>query len=183
MFKHDPEFEANEQKYQAVKKEIIGDESSGSGSGSDGDDSGDDESEEEEEKGIFSFLSKIKYLYLTNPHFFMVTKGEDAIVDETETNLIALRRTIYLTIQSSLDHNECAHKMMKMQMKPGQEPELCHMILDCCAQQRTYEKFFGLLAQVLTPYFPFMICVLTFFFSHKLFSEVLSDKQSLHSTF
>jgi hypothetical protein len=28
----------------------------------------------------------------------------------------------------------------------GQEVELCHMILDCCAQQRTYEKFFGLLA-------------------------------------
>jgi hypothetical protein len=26
--------------------------------------------------------------------------------------------------------------------------ELCNMILDCCAQQRTYEKFFGLLAQV-----------------------------------
>ncbi|GAA6068945.1 pre-mRNA-splicing factor CWC22 homolog, partial [Tachysurus ichikawai] len=24
--------------------------------------------------------------------------------------------------------------------------ELCNMILDCCAQQRTYEKFFGLLA-------------------------------------
>lgn len=23
------------------------------------------------------------------------------------------------------------------------------MILDCCAQQRTYEKFFGLLAQVI----------------------------------
>ncbi|KTG04320.1 hypothetical protein cypCar_00013887 [Cyprinus carpio] len=26
------------------------------------------------------------------------------------------------------------------------EKELCNMILDCCAQQRTYEKFFGLLA-------------------------------------
>lgn len=73
---------------------------------------------------------------------------DGAIVDETETNLVALRRTIYLTVQSSLDHNECAHKMMKMQLKPGQEIELCHMILDCCAQQRTYEKFFGLLAQV-----------------------------------
>ena len=78
----------------------------------------------------------------------MILEDEGAIVDETETNLTALRRTIYLTVQSSLDHNECAHKMMKMQMKPGQETELCHMILDCCAQQRTYEKFFGLLAQV-----------------------------------
>ena len=77
------------------------------------------------------------------------SEEEGAIIDETETNLTALRRTIYLTVQSSLDHNECAHKMMKLQLKPGQESEICHMILDCCAQQRTYEKFFGLLAQVL----------------------------------
>jgi len=43
------------------------------------------------------------------------------IVDSTETNLMALRRTIYLTIQSSLDFEECAHKLIKMQLKPGQE--------------------------------------------------------------
>lgn len=99
-------------------------------------------------KVIISSLSS--NIFALNLTLVSTATGEDAIVDETETNLIALRRTIYLTIQSSLDHNECAHKMMKMQMKPGQEPELCHMILDCCAQQRTYEKFFGLLAQVLT---------------------------------
>ena len=34
-----------------------------------------------------------------------------------------------------------------MQLKPGLETELCHMILDCCTQQRTYQKFFALLAQ------------------------------------
>lgn len=43
------------------------------------------------------------------------------IQDETETNLTALRRTVYLTVQSSLDFEECAHKMMKMEIKPGQE--------------------------------------------------------------
>lgn len=69
------------------------------------------------------------------------------IIDQTETNLVALRRTIYLTIHSSLDYEECAHKLMKMELKPGQEMELCHMFLDCCAEQRTYEKFYGLLAQ------------------------------------
>lgn len=74
------------------------------------------------------------------------TKG-DVIIDQTETNLVALRRTIYLTIHSSLDYEECAHKLMKMELKPGQEMELCHMFLDCCAEQRTYEKFYGLLAQ------------------------------------
>jgi pre-mRNA-splicing factor CWC22 len=69
------------------------------------------------------------------------------IIDETETNLVALRRTIYLTIQSSLDFQECAHKLLRMQLKPQQQAELCQMILDACAQQRTYERFFGLLAQ------------------------------------
>ncbi len=79
--------------------------------------------------------------------FFGADKS-NVIRDETETNLVAFRRTIYLTINSSLDYEECAHKLLKMQMKPGQELELCHMFLDCCAQQRTYEKFYGLLAQV-----------------------------------
>ena len=69
------------------------------------------------------------------------------ILDQTETNIIALRRTIYLTIQSSLDFEETVHKLMKLNLKPGHEPELCHMVIDCCAQQRTYEKFFGLTAQ------------------------------------
>ena len=69
------------------------------------------------------------------------------IIDQTETNMIALRRTIYLTIQSSLDFEETVHKLMKLNLKAGHEIELCHMVLDCCAQQRTYEKFFGLLAQ------------------------------------
>merc|ERR1719419_1198101 len=69
------------------------------------------------------------------------------IVDATETNLISLRRTIYLTIQSALDFEEAVHKLLKLNIKPGQEAELCHMIIDCCAQQRTYEKFFGLMGQ------------------------------------
>ena len=73
--------------------------------------------------------------------------GAGPIIDATDTNLISLRRTIYLTIQSALDFEEAVHKLLKLQIKPGQEQELCHMIIDCCAQQRTYEKFFGLMGQ------------------------------------
>lgn len=80
--------------------------------------------------------------------YFYFTGANNVIIDNTETNLVAFRRTVYLTINSSLDYEECAHKLLKMQLKPGQEMELCHMFLDCCAQQRTYEKFFGLLAEV-----------------------------------
>ncbi|XP_072031453.1 uncharacterized protein [Amphiura filiformis] len=125
VFKNDPDYLENEEKYKAIKKEILDEDSDDSDSdGESGEATSSQESDEEKEEA---------------------EKME--IIDQTETNLVALRRTIYLTIQSSLDFEECAHKMLKMEFKPGQEREVCMMILDCCAQQRTYEKFFGLLAQ------------------------------------
>ena len=66
---------------------------------------------------------------------------KEKIVDATETNLISLRRTIYLTIQSALDFEEAVHKLLKLNIKPGQEMEMCHMLIDCCAQQRSVEPF------------------------------------------
>ena len=130
VFKLDPDYEANETKYEAIKKKLLDDEESGSddsdagSSGSDSDSEGDDKSDGAGEEDTSA-----------------------PIIDQTETNMIALRRTIYLTIQSSLDFEETVHKLMKLNLKAGHETELCHMVLDCCAQQRTYEKFFGLLAQ------------------------------------
>jgi pre-mRNA-splicing factor CWC22 len=79
VFKHDPEFEANEEKYDSVKKQLLGEES-GSGSSS-------SEGSDEDESGSGS-----------------ESENEDTsapIIDHTETNLIALRRVIYLTIQVS----------------------------------------------------------------------------------
>jgi pre-mRNA-splicing factor CWC22 len=70
-----------------------------------------------------------------------------AITDNTETNLINLRRTIYLSIMSSVDFEECAHKLLKMQLPEGKEMELCTMLLECCSQERTYLRFYGLLGQ------------------------------------
>ena len=43
------------------------------------------------------------------------------IKDMTETNITQLRHTIYLTIMSSITFDECAHKLLKMTIKPGQE--------------------------------------------------------------
>merc|ERR1712156_106414 len=125
VFKLDDAYEENEEKYQAIKKELLGEDSSDENEdGSSGEsDSSDSEKDEKDED------------------------TSAPIIDQTETNMIALRRTIYLTIQSSLDFEETVHKLMKLNLKPGHEPELCHMIVDCCAQQRTYEKFFGLTAQ------------------------------------
>nr|XP_018897205.1 PREDICTED: pre-mRNA-splicing factor CWC22 homolog [Bemisia tabaci] len=125
VFKFDPEYEENEKKYENLKKELFGsDDESGEESGSE-DESGSDDSDDSE----------------------AAEEKKQTIIDNTETNLVALRRTIYLTINSSLDFEECAHKLLKMELKPGQEIEMCNMFLDCCAEQRTYEKFYGLLAE------------------------------------
>ncbi|KAM3916250.1 pre-mRNA-splicing factor CWC22 homolog [Leptodactylus fuscus] len=129
VFKMDPNFLENEEKYKTIKKEILdeGDSDSDGEEGGSDDDSDDDEDDENAEEA-----------------------GEDGekitIHDKTEINLVSFRRTIYLAIQSSLDFEECAHKLIKMDFPDSQTKELCNMILDCCAQQRTYEKFFGLLA-------------------------------------
>jgi len=59
---------------------------------------------------------------------------------------VNLRRTIYLTIMSSVDFEECCHKLLKLNIREGQEMELCTMIFECCMQERTYMRFYGLLA-------------------------------------
>ncbi|KAJ6219488.1 hypothetical protein RDWZM_005300 [Blomia tropicalis] len=133
VFKFDPDFQDNEAKYDSIKKEILGDgdsdESSDSSGGSDSDDEDSNDDSDGGDPGPTG------------------TTDSSVIIDNTETNLITLRKTIYLTIQSSLDFEECAHKLLKLEINESQYEEMCNMIVDCCAQQRTYIKFFGLLAQ------------------------------------
>ncbi|GMI78651.1 hypothetical protein like AT1G80930 [Hibiscus trionum] len=127
IFKPDPQFLENEKRYEELKKTILGEESedeegSDAGSGDEEDDEDDDESDDEDEEQM-------------------------KIQDETETNLINLRRTIYLTIMSSVDFEEAGHKLLKIKLEPGQEMELCVMLLECCSQERTYLRYYGLLGQ------------------------------------
>ncbi|TKR72772.1 hypothetical protein L596_020176 [Steinernema carpocapsae] len=75
------------------------------------------------------------------------TSQTQTIIDHTEQHMVAFRRKVYLTMQSSLDFQEAAHKLLKNHCKAGLERELCYMVVDCCAQERTYNRFFGLLAE------------------------------------
>lgn len=65
----------------------------------------------------------------------------------TEAELIAFRKQIYLTIMSSMDFEECGHKLLRLRWPPKFELELCHMIVECCSNEKTYIRFFGLLAE------------------------------------
>ena len=51
VFKHDPDYEENEEKYQSVKREILGEECDEDDDNAD-DDESDESGSEEEEKGI-----------------------------------------------------------------------------------------------------------------------------------
>ncbi|CAI0426287.1 unnamed protein product [Linum tenue] len=131
IFKFDPDYLENEKKYEHLKKNILGEDSEdGEGSDAGSDDDDDDEDEDDEDQSDEEDQEEMMQ-----------------IKDETETNLINLRRTIYLTIMSSVDFEEAGHKLLKIKLEPGQEMELCIMLLECCSQERTYLKYYGLLGQ------------------------------------
>ena len=48
-------------------------------------------------------------------------EDKEGIEDRTETNLVNLRRVIYLTIMNALNYEEAVHKLMKVQINEGQE--------------------------------------------------------------
>ncbi|KAI5302654.1 pre-mRNA-splicing factor cwc22 [Ascosphaera pollenicola] len=122
IFKYDDKYQEHEDAYKKLKAEILGEESGSEyESGSESDESSDEE-EDEEEKQL-------------------------DIKDQSNTDLVNLRRTIYLTIMSSIDFEECVHKLMKVTLPPGMEQELPSMVVECCSQERTYSKFFGLIGE------------------------------------
>ncbi|EED17100.1 cell cycle control protein (Cwf22), putative [Talaromyces stipitatus ATCC 10500] len=120
VFKFDPEWQEHEDAYKKLRAEILG-EGSDYESGDESDESSEDEEAEEE--------------------------NQMEIQDQSNADLVNLRRTIYLTIMSSVDFEECCHKLMKITLPPGKEPELPSMIIECCSQERTYSKFYGLIGE------------------------------------
>ncbi|OJD12195.1 pre-mRNA-splicing factor cwc22 [Emergomyces pasteurianus Ep9510] len=123
IFKYDAEWEEHETAYKKLKAEILGEGSDEE----DGDEDETDESSDEDEEDEKDQQMDIK--------------------DQSNTDLVNLRRTIYLTIMSSIDFEECCHKLMKITLPPGQESELPSMIIECCSQERTYSKFYGLIGE------------------------------------
>ncbi|KAL1645209.1 pre-mRNA-splicing factor cwc22 [Diplodia intermedia] len=122
IFKYDSEWQEHEDAYKQLKAEILGE---AEGSDDDEEYESDESSDEEEEK----------------------KDRELEIKDQTNTDLVNLRRTIYLTIKSSGGFEECCHKLMKINLPAGYESELPSMVVECASQERTYDKFYGLIGE------------------------------------
>lgn len=128
LFRADPNFEENEAKYAAILGEILGDE-------------------EEEREGVNDAAEGAEAEAEVHGGQVLDTSKTQVIQDETGTDDVNLRRTIYLTIMSSVDFEEAGHKLMKIDIPSGREMELCTMILECCSQERTYLRYYGLLGE------------------------------------
>ncbi|KAF1815778.1 MIF4G-domain-containing protein [Eremomyces bilateralis CBS 781.70] len=122
VFKADPNYEANEEEYQKLKAVILGE-----GSDDEEDEEGSEVSSEDEEEAAKDREMEIK--------------------DQTNADLINLRRKIYLTMKSSGGFEECCHKLMRIDLPAGMEEELPSMIIECASQERTYDKFYGLIGE------------------------------------
>lgn len=125
-FHFDEEFEQNEERYAQIKRAILGEQEEqkdSSDSSSSEDESDEDEKSHEVKDVTEAFKQKL-----------------------SQDELIEVKRNIYLTIMSSLDYQECCHKLVKSGYCEGHEMELCGMIIDCCTQERTYLRFYGQLA-------------------------------------
>ncbi|RAL12126.1 MIF4G-domain-containing protein [Aspergillus homomorphus CBS 101889] len=122
IFKYDAQWEEHEEAYKRLKADILGE---GSEDEDDEDEDASDESSDEESE----------------------EERKMDIKDQTNADLVNLRRTIYLTIMSSIDFEECCHKLMKISLPTGLESELPSMIIECCSQERTYSKFYGLIGE------------------------------------
>lgn len=120
IFKYDPEYEQNEEEYKKLKAEILGEGSEDEDDSDDEDESS--ESEDEEQKAV-------------------------EIKDQSNADLVNLRRTIYLTLMSSADYEESVHKLLRIQIPVGLEKEIPEMVVECCSQEKTYTKFYGGIAE------------------------------------
>eukprot|EP01032_Pedospumella_encystans_P021589 gene21589-24480_t len=111
----------------AIKKEILGDDEDEE-DGADGDDKGEgsDNGEEQGNKGQDGA---------------MTVAGAGQVIDLTDAELVNLRRSIYLTIMSSVSFEECCHKLMKLGIPDGYESELANMLVECCSNERSYIRY------------------------------------------
>lgn len=144
-FKFDPKWAENEAKYDDFRKSLLEDEDS---SDSGGDDDNDEYSSSDDDAGGVGYVQEEDEKKPVIGKLEGDVKPEQ-VIDATGADLTAFRRMVYLTIRSSVRHEEVVHKLLKSNIAPELHEELCQMILDCCGQERTYEAIYGLVASKL----------------------------------
>ena len=129
-FHYDDKYDENEKIWKQFRECILGPE---------------EENDEEEEK-MSSHIEGTEKSISEFPEVKQI-KGKDIIYDLSEQDLVKYRKMIYMIVVSSIDFEECCHKLLKQNVREGLEGEMVNMIIECCVQERTYLKFYGLLSE------------------------------------
>lgn len=137
VFHVDPKFEETEQEWKTIRAEILGlgDDDDSGDSETDSSGSGDDDDASDEEDQATEMVASAAGASTT------VT-----VRDLSDADLVHLRRSIYLTIMSSATFEECTHKLAKIAIPEGREEELINMLIECCSQERTFLRYYGLIS-------------------------------------
>lgn len=142
----DPNFKENEELWEQIKKEILGDDEDNGeddeGHGDDEDDEGRPGGDDDEVTGFNNPSAATTALITTNK----AGAGGDSL-KLSEQELVDMRRKIYLTIMSSVSFEECSHKLLKLNIPEGYEKELCSMLIECCSNERSFLRYYGLMGQ------------------------------------
>lgn len=135
-FSFDADFEENESKYSAIRAILVGDGSEIIDENAERDADERTAAEDAVNKGENGPVAEIKKPVAEQPE------------DMTASELVDFRRIVYLKIMSAASYEECAHKLTKlMRDNRGKEVELCNMVIECCSQEKTFLRYYGLLGQ------------------------------------
>ncbi|ODQ68138.1 MIF4G-domain-containing protein [Nadsonia fulvescens var. elongata DSM 6958] len=132
IFRFDKEYETSEEKYETIKHDILGDSS-------------EEETDEEDNRDSATSESESDIENEADPDVDTASGGvtETKIKDMTNTDMLNLRKTIYLTIKSSLTPEEATHKLLRLHLSTEHEKEIVNMVIECCSEEKTYHKLFG----------------------------------------
>lgn len=144
IFHYEENYKENNEKYNELKHDILGSEdehdtdenvddidvNSDFASDNDASDTGSDNAESDEESEQ------------------RVTVQIKDLTEQEQTNF---QKNVYLTIMSSMGPEEAAHKLLKLPpIDPARkEYMLVDMVVKCCAQEKVYSKYYGIIGEIL----------------------------------
>ncbi|ANB11870.1 Cwc22p [Sugiyamaella lignohabitans] len=136
VFRFDDKYDENEESYKQIKKDILGD--------SDEEEESEEENEAENEQSEDESENEDEVeASVSATQDVASDAGKVVVQDMTNSALISLRRTIYLTVMSTMSIDEVCHKLTRIQVPSGHEIEVVNMLVECCSQEKIYNKIYG----------------------------------------
>ncbi|XP_025203498.1 pre-mRNA-splicing factor CWC22 homolog [Melanaphis sacchari] len=127
-YRFDPEIETNEKMYKNMVSKLL-------------------HEYDAEEEYRCEFAVKFTYNFIPEQRLSKIIRQINKI--EIDINVVSLKKMCLRTFINTMLDSSIVYKgfYQKFMMIPGQEMDICFMLLDCCCKRDTYEDDFGLLAK------------------------------------